>query len=180
MTLLEFPASEQMKTLLLSVLSRNSWLFFIFVPETVLINIFPILLSNTFIHFMCVALAPPRACMLSNFSHVRLCVTPWTPLSMRYSRQDHWSRLPGPPPKDLPNPEIKPTSLCLLYWQVGLLPLGPPRKWPLLHVPLKVMLLEFGADICYYCLVAKLCRWASTYFKVIYMVYINLHNKLEK
>ena len=34
--------------------------------------------------------------MLSRFSHVRFCVTPWTatcqaPLSMRLSRQEYWS-----------------------------------------------------------------------------------------
>ena len=39
-------------------------------------------------------------------------MTPWTlthqaPLSMGFSRQEYWSGLPGPPPGDLPNPEIK-------------------------------------------------------------------------
>ena len=47
---------------------------------------------------------------------VWLSVTPWTvacqaPLSMRFSRQESWSGLPRPPPGDLPNPGIKPTSL---------------------------------------------------------------------
>ena len=54
--------------------------------------------------------------MLSRFSCVRLFVTPWTaahqaPLSMGFSRQEYWSGLPGPPPGDLPDPGIKPTSL---------------------------------------------------------------------
>ena len=49
-------------------------------------------------------------------SRVRLCVTPWTaarqaPLSMGFSRQEHWSGLPCPPPGDRPNPGIKPESL---------------------------------------------------------------------
>ena len=30
---------------------------------------------------------------------------------MRFSKQEYWSGLPGPPPGDLPNPGIKPTSL---------------------------------------------------------------------
>ena len=30
---------------------------------------------------------------------------------MAFSRQEYWSRLPCPPPGDLPNPEIKPPSL---------------------------------------------------------------------
>ena len=47
---------------------------------------------------------------------VRLFGTPWTiarqaPLSMGFSRQEYWSRFPSPPPGDLPDPEIKFTSL---------------------------------------------------------------------
>ena len=46
----------------------------------------------------------------------RLFVTLWAvahqaPLSMGFSRQDYWSRLPYPPPGDLPNPGIEPESL---------------------------------------------------------------------
>ena len=49
-------------------------------------------------------------------SDVQSFVTPWTvahqaPLSMGFSRQEYWSGLPCPPPGDLPNPGIKPTSL---------------------------------------------------------------------
>ena len=33
------------------------------------------------------------------------------PLSMRFSRQEYWSGLPSPPPGDLPDPGIEPTSL---------------------------------------------------------------------
>ena len=55
-------------------------------------------------------------CMLSRSSHVGLFVTLWTvahqvPLSMRVSRQEYWSGLPFPPPGDLPDPGIEPTSL---------------------------------------------------------------------
>ena len=44
-----------------------------------------------------------HACMLSNFSHVQLCVTPCTaahqaPLSMGFSRQEYWSGMPFPSP----------------------------------------------------------------------------------
>ena len=54
--------------------------------------------------------------MLSHFSHVRLCVTPWTvarqaPLPMGFSRQEHWCGLLCPPPGDLPDPGIKPVYL---------------------------------------------------------------------
>jgi len=41
--------------------------------------------------------------LLSRFSHVRLCATPQTaahqaPLSLGFSRQEHWSGLPFPSP----------------------------------------------------------------------------------
>ena len=51
-----------------------------------------------------------------------------TPLSMGFSRQEYWSRLPCPPPGDLPDPGIKPASLCLLHCQADSLPLVPPGK----------------------------------------------------
>ena len=40
--------------------------------------------------------------LLSRFSRVQLCATPWTaahqvPLSLGFSRQEHWSGLPFPP-----------------------------------------------------------------------------------
>ena len=40
--------------------------------------------------------------------HVHLCATTWNvahqgPLSMEFSRQEHWSWLPFPPPRDRPN-----------------------------------------------------------------------------
>ena len=47
--------------------------------------------------------------MLSHFSHVWFFATQWTiahqaPLSMGFSRQEHWSELPFPPLGDLLNP----------------------------------------------------------------------------
>ena len=46
-------------------------------------------------------------------------VTPWTavcqaPLSMGFSRQEHWSGLSVPSSGDLPDLEIEPCLLCLL------------------------------------------------------------------
>ena len=57
-----------------------------------------------------------HACVISCFSRVRLCTALWTvshqaPLSMGFSRQEYWSGLSCPPPGDLPNPGIEPTSL---------------------------------------------------------------------
>ena len=53
---------------------------------------------------------------------------------MGFSRQEHWSGLPCPPPGDLPNPEIKPHLFCLLHWQSGSLLLVPPGE-PFFHPP---------------------------------------------
>ena len=64
----------------------------------------------------------------------RLFAIPWTatrqaPLSMTFSRQEYWSGLPCPSPRDLPDPGIKPRSPEL---QVDSLPLEPPGKPSLL------------------------------------------------
>ena len=61
---------------------------------------------------------------------VQLFVTPWTvarqaPLSMGFSRQEYWSRLPFPPPRDLLHPGIEPQSPTL---QADSLPTEPPEK----------------------------------------------------
>ena len=65
-----------------------------------------------------------RVCVLSRFSYVRLFATLWTlvcqaPLSMGFSRQEYWSGLPFPPPRDLPDPGI--------YYLPSLLRLGSNR-----------------------------------------------------
>ena len=59
------------------------------------------------------------------FSHVQLFATLWSvtrqaPLSMGFLGQEYWSGLLFPTSGDLPNPGIKPMSLCLLHWQVVL------------------------------------------------------------
>ena len=66
--------------------------------------------------------------MPSHFSHVGLFVTLWTvahqnPLSMGFSRQEHWSGFPFPSPEDLPDPGIEPLSLMSLALE----------KWILYH-----------------------------------------------
>ena len=54
--------------------------------------------------------------MLCNFSHIWLCVTPWTvarqaSLSIGFSRQEYWSGLPFSSPGDLLDPGTEPASL---------------------------------------------------------------------
>ena len=57
--------------------------------------------------------------------------TPWTiahqgPLSMGFSRQEYWSRLPLPSPRDLPDPGIEPGSPALQADSLPSEPLGKP------------------------------------------------------
>ena len=65
-----------------------------------------------------------------SISRVQLFVTPWSvaqqaPLSMEFSRQEYWSGLPCPSPRDLLHPEIKPESPAL---HADSLPTQPPEK----------------------------------------------------
>ena len=74
-----------------------------------------------------------KQCVLNLFSHVQFFKTLWTvahqaPLSMRFSRQEFWSGLPCLPSRDLPVQGSNLHLLCLLYWQVGSLPLVPLGK----------------------------------------------------
>ena len=65
-----------------------------------------------------------------------LTLTPWTvgcqaPLSMGFSRQEYWTGLLCPPPRDLPNPGIEPASLvspalASRFFTTGTVPPGKP------------------------------------------------------
>ena len=50
------------------------------------------------------------------------------PLSMGFSSQEYWNRLPCPPSRDLPDPGIKPTSPVAPALQADSLPLSRPGK----------------------------------------------------
>ena len=77
-----------------------------------------------------------HVCMLNRFSCVWLFLTIWTvtrqSLSMGFSRQEYWSRLPFPPPGYLPNPGIEPMSPASPALQADSLPLshrGSPNQF---------------------------------------------------
>ena len=78
----------------------------------------PILLQYTF--------------LVKSLSRVQLSMTPWTiyiahqaPLSMGFSRQEHWNGLSFPSPRDPPDPGIEPGSPEL---QADSLPSEPPGE----------------------------------------------------
>ena len=69
---------------------------------------------------------------MKSLSCVQLFKTPWTisyqaPLSMEFSRQEYWSGLPFPSPRDLPSAGIKPGSPAL---QADTLLSEPPGNPP--------------------------------------------------
>ena len=65
--------------------------------------------------------------------HGWLSATLWTvarqaPLSMGFTRQEHWSGLPWPPPGDLPNPEVEPSFPALQAVSLSSVPPGKPSS----------------------------------------------------
>ena len=58
----------------------------------------------------------------SSFTYSKL--THQAPLSMGFSRQEYWTGLPFPPPGDLPDPGIEPTSPASPALQADSLPLS--------------------------------------------------------
>ena len=56
------------------------------------------------------------------------CVAHQAPLSMGFSRQDYWSRLPFPPPGALPDPGIESMSAALAGRFFTTEPPGKPKE----------------------------------------------------
>ena len=94
--------------------------------RSLLQRIFPTQVSSIACRFLgCVCVC---VCVLSC---VRLFVVPWTVvhqdlLSVEFSGQEHWCRLPFSTPRDLPDPGIKPEALTSPALAGTLAPLGKP------------------------------------------------------
>ena len=76
---------------------------------------------------------PNISIFVGHFSRVRLLATLWivarqAPLSILFSRQKHWSGLPCPPPRDLPEPGNEPESPPSPVLQADYLPTELPGK----------------------------------------------------
>ena len=72
------------------------------------LDLLPVTIVLTFLEFYML--------LISRFSCVQLFASPWTvarqaPLSMGFSRQEHWNGLPCPPPGDPPDPGMELASL---------------------------------------------------------------------
>ena len=99
-----------------------------------------------------------HVCMLSCFSCVQLFKTLWVvvhqaPLLVGFSRQLILEWVVMPPPVDLPDPRIKPTSLKSPALQVDSLPTEPPRISALMTKKIRVKHLRVtkgaGSSILY-------------------------------
>jgi len=100
------PHLDPRSFLLMSVNPQVSAFFFFFLLDCLLFSHWVVRLVLNIMD----ACLP--ACTLS---HVRLFATPWTaarqaPLSMAFPRQEYWSGLPFPSPRDLLDPGMEPGS----------------------------------------------------------------------
>ena len=65
-----------------------------------------------------------------SLGHVQLFAALWmvgAPLSMGFSQQEYWNRLPFPPPVDLPDPGIERASPVLADRFFNTVPPGKPK-----------------------------------------------------
>ena len=70
-------------------------------------------------------------CERAKLLQLYLTLTLWTVAHqalLGFPRQEYWSGLPCPSPRDLPNPGTESHVSCLLHWQAGSLLLAPPGK----------------------------------------------------
>ena len=108
--------------------------------------------------------------------HLRLFVTLWTvachfPLSVGFSRQEYWSRLPCPLPGDLSDAEITPGSPAL---QADCLPPEPPGKTYSLVFPL-FSSLSFPISAKTTLLVLRRCMVITYHNTVLFPPQLSLH-----
>ena len=78
--------------------------------------------------------------LTQSFSLVWLFATTRTlacqaPLFMEFSRQEYWHELPFPPPEDLPDPGIKPTSPAAPGFTGRFFTTKPSGKPQTLYIP---------------------------------------------
>ena len=128
---------QNCSTYLASLVGAQTWI-------TVILNGLPPIFQNNVKHHRhdhLSQLSISSRCVRQLLSCVRLFTTAWlvahqAPLSMKSSRQEYWSGLSFPSPRDLPNPGSEPRSPAL---QVNSLLSEPPGKYCHLFNPLLLL-----------------------------------------
>ena len=93
------------------------------------------------------------------------------PLSMEFSRQEHWSGLPLPPPGDLPDPGIEPASPVSPALQADSLSSEPPGEPNLCIVDINSYLVLMSA------IFNKLEKQYAQKWKILY-IYIYTYKRI--
>ena len=131
----------------------------------------------TFLHRVSLRQALGAVFLLSCCTHAQSCLTLYDPMacslpdSSVHGIFQAWSGMPFPTPGDLPNPGIKPTALCLLYWQARSFPLTPPGKSSCSAVPKRLWKLSWKSPCaCLLCaarvlLFCSYSNWLFTCFR---------------
>ena len=112
-------------------MDREAWHAGVAKSQTWLSDWTELINTLVIIIFPCYLLAPVH--VPSHFSCAWLFENLWivacqAPLSMGFSRQEYWSRLPCPPPGNLPDPGTEPAPPVSLSLQVDSSPPEPPEK----------------------------------------------------
>ena len=72
------------------------------------------------------------------------------PLSLEFSRQEYWSRLPFPSSGDLPNPGVKSVSLASLALAGRFFTIEPPGNQPYIYLTKLIILCFIGIYVWSY------------------------------
>ena len=105
-----------------------------------------------------------HACVWSHFSSVQLFATLWTvacqaPLSMGFSRQEYWSRLPCPPPGDFPSQGSNPQLLHIFHCRWILYRYSTREAFQSHHFMTNTREKRGDSDRSYFLGLQNHCRW---------------------
>ena len=95
------------------------------------------------------------------------------PLFMGFSRQEHYSRLPCPPPGDLPDPGIEPTCLTSPALAGRSLPLVPHGKPLYMSIILSQFLPPTPLASLVFMFVHYICIFISAFNRIIYTTFLD-------
>ena len=92
-------------------------------------------------------------------------------LSMKFSRQEHWSGLPFPSPGDLPDSGIEPRSLVLQAESLPSEPLGKPNIC--IYIYCMCIYVHMKPNICMYIYTHNICVYI--YIHIYTYIYIHIY-----